>query len=102
MTPGQLALRTLLVGGIITFTVITGFAYTTLLERKLLALLQVRIGPNRAGYIAIPRKGKDEIKLLDSFVADNAPNPSCSALYPSAWPLSRPVRTTSRIFNGAG
>lgn len=64
MTPGQLALRTLLVGFIISFAVITGFAYTTLLERKLLARLQVRVGPNRAGYIAIPRKGKKELRLL--------------------------------------
>ncbi|RMG96878.1 MAG: NADH-quinone oxidoreductase subunit NuoH [Chloroflexi bacterium] len=59
MTPGQLALRSLIVGFIITFAVITGFAYTTLLERKLLARLQGRIGPNRAGYIPVPtRSGK--------------------------------------------
>lgn len=65
MTPGAIALRALIVGFIITFAVITGFAYTTLLERKLLALLQGRIGPNRAGYIAIPRRGGGkEIRLL--------------------------------------
>ncbi len=46
------------------FVVITGFAYTTLLERKLLARLQARVGPNRAGYIALPRKGRPELKLL--------------------------------------
>ena len=28
---------------------LTGFAYLTLYERKVLARLQVRIGPNRAG-----------------------------------------------------
>jgi NADH-quinone oxidoreductase subunit H len=45
--------------------VITGFAYTTLLERKLLARLQVRLGPNRAGYIPLPRRGGGpERKLL--------------------------------------
>ena len=54
---------------IISFAVITGFAYTTLLERKLLARLQARVGPNRAGYIPIPgRKGGRERKLLGGFM----------------------------------
>lgn len=64
MTAGEIALRTLIIGGIIVFAVITGFAYTTLYERKLLARLQARVGPNRAGYIPIPRKGKPELRLL--------------------------------------
>ncbi|MEM7112551.1 MAG: NADH-quinone oxidoreductase subunit NuoH [Chloroflexota bacterium] len=69
MTPGQIALRALIVGFIISFAVITGFAYTTLLERKLLARLQARVGPNRAGYIPIPgRKGGRERKLLGGFM----------------------------------
>jgi NADH-quinone oxidoreductase subunit H len=55
MTPGSIALWGLIVGLIMTFVVITGFAYTTLLERKLLARLQSRVGPNRAGYIPLPR-----------------------------------------------
>ncbi|MCZ7670897.1 MAG: NADH-quinone oxidoreductase subunit H [Chloroflexi bacterium] len=38
--------------------VITGFAYTTLLERKVLARMQARVGPNRAGYIPLPGRGK--------------------------------------------
>ncbi len=68
MTPGEIALRALVVGFIMSFVVITGFAYTTLLERKLLARLQVRVGPNRAGYIPLPgRKGK-EIRLLPGFM----------------------------------
>ena len=48
MTPGAIAIRALIIGFIISFAVITGFAYTTLLERKVLARLQHRIGPNRA------------------------------------------------------
>ena len=65
MTPGQIALRALIVGFIISLAVITGFAYTTLLERKLLARLQARVGPNRAGYIPLPRRGGGkERKLL--------------------------------------
>ena len=34
---------------ILIFVLLTGFAYTTFYERRLLALIQVRIGPNRAG-----------------------------------------------------
>ena len=64
LTVGQIVLQTLAVGGIIVFVVITGFAYGTLLERKLLARMQVRVGPNRAGYIPIPRRGKRELRLL--------------------------------------
>jgi NADH-quinone oxidoreductase subunit H len=64
MTPGEIALRALIVGFIVTMAVVTGFAYTTLLERKLLARLQHRVGPNRAGYIPIPRRGKRELRLL--------------------------------------
>ncbi|MCA9952358.1 MAG: NADH-quinone oxidoreductase subunit NuoH [Anaerolineales bacterium] len=68
MTPGQIALRALIVGFILSFAVITGFAYTTLMERKFLARLQHRIGPNRAGYIPFPRRGGKERKLLAGFL----------------------------------
>ena len=64
MTPGLIALRALVVGFVISLVVITGFAYTTLLERKVLARLQHRVGPNRAGYIPFPRRGGKERKLL--------------------------------------
>jgi NADH-quinone oxidoreductase subunit H len=64
ITAAGIAWRSLLVGGIIVFAVITGFAYTTLYERKLLARLQARVGPNRAGYIPLPRKGQPERRLL--------------------------------------
>lgn len=64
MTAGQLALQSLIVGFIITLVVITGFAYTTLFERKILARLQGRVGPNRAGYIPLPRRGGKERKLM--------------------------------------
>jgi len=68
MTFGQIALRALIVGIIVILATITGFAYTTLLERKLLARLQHRVGPNRAGYIPIPRPGGREIRLLRGFL----------------------------------
>lgn len=64
MTPVQIALRALLVGFVVVLTVITGFAYGSFLERKLLARFQGRVGPNRAGYIPIPQSGRKEKKLL--------------------------------------
>ena len=41
-----------------------GFAYLTLYERKVLARLQVRIGPNRAGPLGILQPIADGIKLI--------------------------------------
>ena len=43
---------------------VTGFAYLTLYERKALARLQVRIGPNRAGPSGIFQPLADGIKLI--------------------------------------
>lgn len=68
MTAGAIALRALIVGFIVSFAVITGFAYTTLLERRLLARLQHRVGPNRAGYIPLPGRGGRERRLLGGFL----------------------------------
>src|SRR5450759_1618293 len=41
-----------------------GFAYTTLYERKVLARMQVRIGPNRAGPLGFLQPIADGIKLI--------------------------------------
>lgn len=68
MSVGQIALVSLIVGFIVTLAAITGFAYTTLYERKVLARLQHRVGPNRAGYIPVPRRGKREYRLLGGFM----------------------------------
>jgi NADH-quinone oxidoreductase subunit H len=43
---------------------VTGFAYTTLLERRLLARIQVRVGPNRAGPFGFLQPAADGIKLI--------------------------------------
>ncbi|HZU87498.1 MAG TPA: NADH-quinone oxidoreductase subunit NuoH [Anaerolineaceae bacterium] len=41
-----------------------GFAYTTLFERKVLARMQVRIGPNRAGPLGSLQPIADAVKLI--------------------------------------
>lgn len=43
---------------------LTGFAYTTLLERRFLASIQSRIGPNRAGPFGLLQPVADGIKLI--------------------------------------
>jgi NADH-quinone oxidoreductase subunit H len=49
---------------ILVFVLLTGFAYTTFYERKALARIQVRIGPNRAGPGGWLQPVADGIKLI--------------------------------------
>ncbi len=58
-----------LIGG-----VLTAFAYVTLLERRLLARFQLRIGPNRVGPLGLLQPLADGIKLIfkEDFTPANA------------------------------
>ncbi len=49
---------------VLTFTLLGGFAYLTLYERRLLARIQVRIGPNRAGPQGLLQPIADAVKLI--------------------------------------
>jgi NADH-quinone oxidoreductase subunit H len=53
---------------------ITGFAYLTLFERRVLARMQVRIGPNRAGPFGLLQPVADGVKLIfkEELIPDQA------------------------------
>ncbi len=49
---------------VIVFVMLTGFAYMTWVERKVMARLQTRFGPNRAGPFGLLQPLADGIKLI--------------------------------------
>ena len=63
MNPGLLV-EWLIKGFVLTMVLLGGFAYLTLYERRALAFMQSRIGPNRAGPEGILQPIADAIKLI--------------------------------------
>ncbi len=61
------------------FVVLTSFAYTTLLERRLLAIIQQRVGPNRVGPLGFLQPLADGIKLI--FKEDFMPAGASKAVF---------------------
>lgn len=59
-----LLIEWLIKGFVLVLVLLGGFAYLTLYERKALARIQVRIGPNRAGPWGILQPIADAIKLI--------------------------------------
>ncbi|HJW84356.1 MAG TPA: NADH-quinone oxidoreductase subunit NuoH [Anaerolineae bacterium] len=54
MNPGTQIIVWIVHSVVLMVMLVIGFAYTTLLERKVVARYQARVGPNRAGYIPLP------------------------------------------------
>ena len=67
---------------IIVFALLTGMAYMTLFERRVISRLQVRIGPNRVGPGGFLQPLADALKLL--FKEDVRPNMADPVLFPLA------------------
>jgi len=51
-------------GVLLVLILLTGFAYTTYYERRFLARIQVRVGPNRAGPFGLLQPVADAVKLI--------------------------------------
>ena len=49
---------------VLAFILLTGFAYVTLLERRVIARFQSRVGPNRAGPFGLLQPLADGVKLI--------------------------------------
>ena len=62
---------------VIVNVLLIAFAYTTLLERKLLGRMQLRYGPNRAGPFGVLQPFADLVKLIrkESFLPATGVNP---------------------------
>jgi NADH-quinone oxidoreductase subunit H len=57
-------LHPIVFGVVFALVIVTGFAYTTLLERKVIAWLQQRSGPNRVGPFGLMQPAADAVKLI--------------------------------------
>src|SRR5579864_5670636 len=66
-------------GILLFFMLLTSFAYSALLERRILALIQARIGPNRVGPKGLLQPLAEGIKLI--FKEDIVPDSSSKVVF---------------------
>jgi NADH-quinone oxidoreductase subunit H len=71
--------RAVVVSLLLFLTLLTGFAYTTLLERRFVGWIQARVGPNRAGPGGLAFPIADAIKLF--FKEDIVPSGAQKLVY---------------------
>lgn len=57
-------LETVVKGAVLIGVLLTGFAYSTWFERKVIARMQMRVGPNRAGPLGLLLPAADGLKLF--------------------------------------
>jgi NADH-quinone oxidoreductase subunit H len=67
---------------VILFVLLTSVAYLTLLERKVMSLIQLRIGPNRVGWWGLLQPAADGLKMI--FKEDIVPLAANKLLYIAA------------------
>lgn len=72
-------LRAIVLALLVFIGLLTGFAYTTLLERRFISFIQNRIGPNRAGPLGLLFPIADAIKLF--FKEDVTPSGADKIVY---------------------
>lgn len=78
-SPGCSVIYPIVFIALLLFIVLTAFAYTTLLERRLIAWFQARVGPNRVGPKGLLQPLADAIKLI--FKEDIRPANVYNAVY---------------------
>ena len=64
---------------IVIFVLLTAFAYMTLIERRVVAKIQGRLGPNRAGPFGIFQPAADAVKM--AFKEQIVPTQARKAIY---------------------
>jgi NADH-quinone oxidoreductase subunit H len=69
----------LIKSAIVLFVVVTTFAYSMLFERKIMAWMQLRPGPNRTGPWGLLQPAADAVKML--FKEDLTPNTADPLIY---------------------
>ncbi|GHO85476.1 NADH-quinone oxidoreductase subunit NuoH [Dictyobacter formicarum] len=74
-----LIVATIVKGAILIFILLTAFAYMTLIERRVVAKIQGRLGPNRAGPLGLLQPVADAMKMI--FKEQIVPTQAKKAIY---------------------